>query len=90
MSLVINAPQVESKLRVEAAKRGVSAAEYAVKILSTHLEPQSATDASVPFYATATPEEWNARFDAWVDSHKSGRTLPESALTRESFYEGRY
>ena len=90
MSLVINAPKVEGRLRIEAAKRGVSALEYAIDILESHLEPEDQALKDLPFYATATPEEWEARFDAWVDGHKSGRSLPESALTRESFYEGRY
>jgi len=89
MSLVINAPDVEVKLRNEAAKRGVSAAEYAIAILLTHLEPKVNDSEEVPFYATATTEEWNKAFDAWVGSHATGPSLPDSALTRESYYEVR-
>ena len=90
MSLVINAPQVEGKLRREAAKRGVTAADYAADILASHLGPQGSDPALIaPFYATATPEQWNSAFDEWVDSHSRRKPLPESALSRESFYEGR-
>ncbi len=91
MSLVINAPHVEGKLRTEAAKRGVTAADYAVNILASHLGPQGSDTASAgaPFYATATPDQWNSAFDEWVDSHPRRSTLPDSSLTRASFYEGR-
>jgi len=89
MSLVINAPLVEGKLRDEAAKLGLSAAEYAVTILTTHLAPEIYGSNEAPFYATATSEEWNKAFDTWVASHSTGPSLPDSALTRESMYEGR-
>ena len=91
MSLVIDAPQVEGKLRREAAKRGVTAAAYAADILASHLGRQGsdASSAGAPFYATATPEQWNSAFDEWVDSHPQRKPLPDSALSRESIYEGR-
>jgi len=90
MSLVIDAPVVEGKLRREAQRRGLSAADLAATILSAHLGPAQASETeAAPFYATATPEQWIAEFDTWVDSHAGGRSLPDSALTRESFYEGR-
>jgi hypothetical protein len=88
MPLTINAPYVEGRLKQEAAKRGVPAAEYAVDILALHLGPQD-EGAGAPFYATATAEEWDREFDAWVDSHPVRTPLPDSALTRESIYEGR-
>ena len=87
MSLTINAPAVEGRLKKEADKRGLSAADLAVSILSENLP--SAGKNSAPFYETATPEEWAAELDAWINSHEGGVSLPESALTRESFYEGR-
>ena len=87
MSMVINAPYVEGRLQTEAAKHGVSASEYAVNILATHLEPRGDNRSKAPFYATATPEQWNAEFDAWVDGHSARQTLPGFALSRESFYE---
>jgi hypothetical protein len=89
MSLVINAPKVEGRLRIEAAKRGVSVAEYAVAILASHLEPTDEEANQAPFHATATADEWIAAFDSWVDSHENSPSLPDSALSRESFYESR-
>jgi len=91
MSLVIDAPVVEAKLRREAQRCGLSAADLAATILSAHLGTASVNGTDkAPFYATATSEEWLAEFHAWIDSHEGGRSLSESALTRESFYEGRY
>ena len=87
MSLTINSPLVENKLRREAEMLGVSTADYAADILAAHLEPQ-AHDLAAPFFATATLDEWNAEFDAWIDGHPSRRALPDSALSRESIYEG--
>ncbi|MGA3102643.1 MAG: hypothetical protein ABSD61_12340 [Terracidiphilus sp.] len=88
MSLTIDAPYVESKLQQEATKRGLSTADYAVDILVAHLEPQD-NQGTTPFFSTATSEQWNKEFDAWVDSHPTRRPLPDSALSRESIYEGR-
>ena len=34
-----------------------------------------------------TETEWAREFDAWIGSHATGEPLPESALTRESFYQ---
>ncbi len=43
-----------------------------------------------PFYETASHEEWSRAFHEWIESHpKDGPSLPDEALTRESFYEGR-
>jgi len=90
MSLVINAPGVELKLQAEAAKRGLSAADFAASILSERLDLASTNGSNVaPFYDTATHEEWVKAFDSWVNSHEGGPSLPESALTRESIYQGR-
>jgi|HubBroStandDraft_4_1064222.scaffolds.fasta_scaffold3507082_1 hypothetical protein len=90
MSLVINAPNVERTLQQEATNRGVTAADYAVDILTAHLRHQESDSAvtAVPFYATATPEQWTKAFDEWVDSHPARQPLPDSAMRRESFYEG--
>ena len=89
MSLTINAPVVEGKLRREAAKRGVSAEKYAETILASHLTSETPKHAAPPFYATATPDEWIKEFDTWVDSHSVKEPHPDHAFSRESFYEGR-
>lgn len=39
------------------------------------------------FYVTATPDEWSARFDEWVNSHPKREPLPPEAFERASFYE---
>lgn len=51
-------------------------------------QPQQATE-ELPFYATATPEEWEREFLRWVDSHKDMNLpqLPPEAYERASFYE---
>lgn len=91
MSLVINAPTVEERLRTEAARRGVTAAAYAAGVLASHVGPLGADPVAdgATFYATATLEQWNAAFDEWVDSHPRREPLPESALTRDGIYEDR-
>jgi hypothetical protein len=88
MSLLINAPAVEQRLAQEAQRHGVPAEDYAVQILSTHLEPLNGVALPQPFYATATPEEWAQKFDEWVEGHPQRHPLPEDAFDRESFYEG--
>jgi hypothetical protein len=90
MSLVINAPAIEVKLRQEAAKQGVSAADFATKILTEHLGPSAAGDNnSMPFYAGATREQWEQALDRWIGGHPARKPLPDAALSRESIYEGR-
>jgi hypothetical protein len=87
MSLVINAPDIEVKLRNEAARRGLTAEAVAVDILTAQLDPGSGGDQ--PFYAKASPEEWVEAFTRWVDGHPVRKPLPDDAFSRESFYEGR-
>jgi hypothetical protein len=88
MVLNINiAPEVERRLREEAAKHGQDAAEYASALLSQILT----AGASTRFYETATHEEWERAFDAWVESHRdlTAPVIPLDALRRESMYEDR-
>ncbi|BDI31513.1 hypothetical protein CCAX7_35640 [Capsulimonas corticalis] len=90
MSLLINAPAVEQRLAQEAQRHGVPAEDYAVHILSTHLEPLNGAVALLqPYHATATAEEWTQKFDEWVEGHPQHEALPEGAFDRASFYEGR-
>lgn len=43
-----------------------------------------------PFYATATPEEWERAFLEWTESHSADApVLPPEAFERESLYEDR-
>ena len=77
------APEAEARLQEEAAKHGQAPAEYAGRLLESLLLPRSKR----PFYETATREEWEQAFDAWIASHDATRPpLPPEALTREHMY----
>ncbi|BAY63106.1 hypothetical protein NIES22_31850 [Calothrix brevissima NIES-22] len=41
-----------------------------------------------PFYETATPQEWIAAFQKWVESHQDMNlpTLNDEDISRESIY----
>jgi len=42
---------------------------------------------SLPFWATATPEERAEDLRQWVGSHKDGPGLPDEALKRDTIYD---
>jgi hypothetical protein len=76
-------PELESRLQEEAKRHGQEAPEYA----RTLLEGLLLAPAKRPFYETATREEWERAFDAWVRSHDPSRPpLPPEAYTREQVY----
>ena len=81
MALKIVAPEIEGRLRREAANRGVSAADYAVSLLRVGL-PADAVAAESP----ASLDAWLQAFHGWVNGHKYRTPLPESATTRAAFY----
>jgi hypothetical protein len=109
MTLMIELPaEVESRLEEEAARRGVSVAEYARALLESHVLPhgakiRSSTEVNaasqtradskeepLPFYATATPEEWVKAFDEWVERYgRKVPNLPPEAYDREHMYGDR-
>ena len=88
MTLTINLPpQLEEKLRVESAREGVAAEEFALRVLEERLihseegTPTPTGDADAKLKA----------FDEWVGGH-AGRSTPplsEEAVGRESIYRGR-
>lgn len=86
MTLTIDMPpELESRLHQAAARKGVAAADYALMLLKERL--LSAGQEDLPFWATATKEEWLQAFNAWMDSHDP--TLPllsDEAISRESMY----
>jgi hypothetical protein len=86
MTLTIHvAPEVEQRLREEAARRGQEADEYVSELLSAILP-----DRQRPFYETASPEEWVRAFREWAASHKgTGTPIPDEALRRENMYDDR-
>jgi hypothetical protein len=78
-------PEVESRLREEAARRGQNAEEYAGFLLAQMFHGESR-----PFYETATPQEWAQAFREWAASHDTAApTIPMEALRREKMYEDR-
>jgi plasmid stability protein len=88
MALTINVPpEVEARLREEAAKRGQDAAEYAGALLTQMLGPGHLKS----FAETATQEEWQRAFEAWVASHHdlTAPVISLEALRRENLYEDR-
>jgi hypothetical protein len=53
------------------------------------MTPSSPTP--TPFHETATQEEWERAFDAWVESHRDlmAPVIPLDALRRENLYDDR-
>jgi predicted transcriptional regulator len=85
MTLTIDIPpELEGRLNKEAMKRGVAAEELA----RTFLEERLLFSAVRPLWER--PEEWERAFDRWIASQNPERLpLPETALSRESFYGDR-
>ncbi len=85
-------PPLEQRLHELAARRGMSAEQYARMVLEVLMRAQiDPTEQDLPFYITATPEEWRREFHAWIESLKSigAPPIPDEALRRESLYEDR-
>jgi hypothetical protein len=82
MTLTLEMPrELESKLREEASRRGITA-EDCVKVL---LE-ERLLNGSLPIPVARTSEERKRAFRAWAESHRGLPTLPEEAFKRASFY----
>jgi hypothetical protein len=75
MSIVINAPAVENRLQQEAVKHGVSAAEYALQILSTYLGSETVIEDSTTISRTL------ALFSAW--SKEDSTNDPDELIRRQ-------
>jgi hypothetical protein len=86
MSLTINLPpEVETRLREEAARRGQETEEYASRLLSEVVESQAEVSPR-----TMTPWERAQAFREWAASHKVvAPPIPSEALRRENMYEAR-
>jgi hypothetical protein len=81
-------PELEQRLRQAAAQQGVDAGEYVLRLIETHLSPSASGARSL--WDTLTPEEWQRVTREWVNSHDTSiPPLPDEAVSRESFYEGR-
>lgn len=85
MALTIELPpEVTAHLRAEATRRNKSAEDYAREVLERELP----LNEPLPFWATATKEEWLRAFHEWIESHRGMNlpVLPEEAYSRESIY----
>jgi hypothetical protein len=80
-------PEVENRLRAEAARRGQDAAEYASALLAEILVPATARTP----HPAINQEEWEYAFDAWIRSHHdlTAPVIPMESLRREHLYEDR-
>jgi hypothetical protein len=88
MTLMIDLPpELESRLREEAAKNGLEASQYVLRLIERQLPSESSRGGSL--WDTLSPEEWIREFEAWTESHRDLPVLPPEAYERASFYEGR-
>ena len=81
-------PELESRLQEEADRRGLAPEDLARLLLKEQL--LDAHSERLPFWATASKEEWLSAFNAWMDGHDP--TLPplsDEAISRESIYAER-
>ncbi|WP_199340875.1 hypothetical protein [Nostoc spongiaeforme] len=58
------------------------------KPILNELQQLVQSSAERPFYETATPQEWIAAFQEWVESHRELNlpTLSDEGISRESIY----
>jgi len=73
-------PEIEGDMLAQAQAEGMPVGKYLQSLLSGQVSARR--DKS-----KLSPEEWIARFEAWVASH-SGNTvvLPDAAMEREAIY----
>jgi hypothetical protein len=86
MTLNLNVtPELENRLREEAARKGIPAEEYARMLLEEQLlnRPQPSEPGKT------TPQERKQRLSYWIESNRGLPTLPDEAFQRASFYDER-
>jgi hypothetical protein len=76
-------PELENRLRQEAARKGIAAEEYARMLLEERLlnGPQDSERSK------ATPEDRKRRLSQWIEANRGLPALPEEAFQRASFYD---
>ena len=79
MSIVIDAPAIEHQLDEEAAKHGVSAQQFAIEILSSHLRSSGSP-------GELSAEQRIVRLDAFIASQAGRIKLRPEAFERASYY----
>ncbi len=85
-------PELEARLRDEAARRGRDVADFARFLLECSLRvPGSPPAPERPFYETATDEEWLREFHDFLEEFRDNDAppIPLEALRRENIYEDR-
>ncbi|MGH9822754.1 MAG: FitA-like ribbon-helix-helix domain-containing protein [Blastocatellia bacterium] len=90
MTITVEIPDdLERRLDAEAREHGVSPSEYVRALLERALT----TIGPLPFWMTASKEEWLNRFNEWMNRHdrydRLGSDLPplsDEAISRESIY----
>lgn len=85
MTLIIELePDVQERLERAAAARGISADEYAKRLLVDYA-PRAASS-----YENRSPQERARAVREWAESHRRlDAEIPDEALDRDSLYEGR-
>jgi hypothetical protein len=96
MALTIELPrELETYLGKEAARHRLATSEYVLVLIQEQLnaaevKKEVELEEPRPFYATATPEEWERAFREWAASHDATTPpIPLEALRRENMYEDR-
>ena len=81
MTVTINLPpEIEGDMLAQAEAEGMPVGEYLQSLLSGQVAARSGK-------SKLSPEEWIARFEAWVASHSGNRVvLPDAAMDREAIY----
>ena len=75
--------ETEARLMAGAQERGISVEKYAETLLKDAVAPHSQPTGKLSI------EELHAMLDAIAEGSEKLPSLPTSAFTRESFYEGR-
>lgn len=78
-------PEIEARLREKAAKRGLPVERF----LEAVIELDVSRTKDRPFHETATPEEWEAALDAFIESPAFRNISWTVDDSRESIYRER-
>jgi len=86
MTLTLNVtPELETRLREEAARKGIPAEEYARMLL----EEQLLTGPQPTERGNFTPQDRKRKLSHWIESNRGLPTLSDEAFQRASFYDER-
>jgi hypothetical protein len=74
-------PEIEAQIREHAQARGLAVEEYLQTVIEDVVQPR--------WVPRLSPDEMRAALDKLADVGRELPDLPDSALTRESFYADR-